>query len=103
MGLSLFLPESWPINIGLQSRLGSGSGRQDDPAPREIVGVELELDAVARREPDEVEPVLAGSAGDAAMSVRQRDAVGAVLHDFDDNAFGVNLIGVHEENLERRT
>jgi len=65
--------------------------------------MELELNVVAGTEADEIEPVLAGSAGDAAMSVRQRDAVGAVLHDFDDNAFGVNLIGVHEENLERRT
>ena len=57
--------------------------------PAEIVRMKFELDVVAGRKADEVEPVLTGGAGDAAMSVGQFDAIGAVLENFDHRAPGV--------------
>ena len=64
--------------------------------------MEFELDAVARREADEVEPVLPGGAGDAAVAVGQFDAVSAVLEDFDHDAPGLDLVGVHGRKFEGR-
>ena len=65
--------------------------------------MELELDVVAGGEADEVEPMIAGGAGDAAMPVGQLDPVGAVLEVLDHRALSPDLVGVHGRNLERRT
>ena len=55
--------------------------------------MELERDFVAGRELDEIEADGAGSLGDAAVSVGQRDTIGALLEDFDHDALGQDLVG----------
>src|SRR5262245_1248422 len=44
-----------------------------DPAPREVVGGQLDLDPVAGQDPDEIHPHLAGDVGQHAMAVFELD------------------------------
>lgn len=84
-------------------RLSSrGSGGEDDAGAGEIVGVEFELNLVAGSKADEVEAMLSGGAGDAAMSVGQFDAIGTVFENFEYRAPCRDLVGIaHGANLER--
>ena len=59
--------------------------------------MEFEGDVVAEGELDEVEANFAGGARDAAMAVAEFDAIGAVLHDFDDGGLGLDVVAVGHE------
>lgn len=69
-------------------------GGYDNPPPGEIVGMELELDLITRRDADEIQPVIAGSPCDATMAVGQLNTIGTVFEDFDHGAPRPDLIVV---------
>ena len=66
----------------------------DNPSPREIVGVEFELNLIAGGQADEGEPMIPRGPGNAAMAVSELDAIGALLKDFDHGSPCLKLIRV---------
>src|SRR5262245_11657351 len=63
-----------------------------DPAPRQIVGRELDPNAVTREDPDPVSPHAPGGIAERLVSVVEPDAVLAVAESLEDLAFEFDLL-----------
>ena len=56
----------------------------DDPSPGEVVGRQLDLDPIARKDPDPVAPHLPGRIAERLMAIVEHDAVHTAAEGLDD-------------------